>query len=219
MVHVFGSGHSRIMVEEMWPRYGSFPGIQSARRAVAVVPSSGGRQQWPAAGDVSGKCVGPRGPHPAKLRHLDGGLGAGGELERLQRGADRDRRRVSRPRRVRGRARQSRPTCEASKSQRADGKKLTDFADVVLDTGAPVGDSMVQIEGLETPVAPGSTVGGCMVVNSIKAEVAERLVAAGQPPRVLTAAAVVGARAGDRAVRSGLRRTWPPAGQVVRLAR
>ena len=26
MVHLFGSGHSRIMVEEMWPRYGSFPG-------------------------------------------------------------------------------------------------------------------------------------------------------------------------------------------------
>jgi uncharacterized phosphosugar-binding protein len=27
MVHMFGSGHSRIMVEEMWPRYGSFPGF------------------------------------------------------------------------------------------------------------------------------------------------------------------------------------------------
>ncbi len=27
MVHAFGSGHSRIMVEEMWPRYGSFPGF------------------------------------------------------------------------------------------------------------------------------------------------------------------------------------------------
>src|SRR6188768_235993 len=27
MLHVFGSGHSRIMVEEMWPRYGSFPGF------------------------------------------------------------------------------------------------------------------------------------------------------------------------------------------------
>src|SRR6267154_369533 len=27
MVHCFGSGHSRIMVEEMWPRYGSFPGF------------------------------------------------------------------------------------------------------------------------------------------------------------------------------------------------
>lgn len=27
MVHLFGSGHSRMMVEEMWPRYGSFPGF------------------------------------------------------------------------------------------------------------------------------------------------------------------------------------------------
>src|SRR5829696_5045345 len=27
VVHVFGTGHSRIMVEEMWPRYGSFPGF------------------------------------------------------------------------------------------------------------------------------------------------------------------------------------------------
>src|SRR2546421_9775461 len=27
MVHLFGAGHSRILVEEMWPRYGSFPGF------------------------------------------------------------------------------------------------------------------------------------------------------------------------------------------------
>src|SRR5437868_12552369 len=27
MVHLFGSGHSRILIEEMWPRYGSFPGF------------------------------------------------------------------------------------------------------------------------------------------------------------------------------------------------
>src|SRR5690554_3974053 len=27
MVHLFGSGHSRMMVEEMWPRYGSYPGF------------------------------------------------------------------------------------------------------------------------------------------------------------------------------------------------
>src|SRR4026208_2153274 len=27
VVHVFGAGHSRIMVEELWPRYGSFPGF------------------------------------------------------------------------------------------------------------------------------------------------------------------------------------------------
>ena len=68
-------------------------------------------------------------------------------------------------------------------SKHADGKKLQDFADLVLDTGAPAGDAMVKIEGLDTPVSPGSTVGGCMLVNAIKAEVAARLTAAGQPPQ------------------------------------
>ena len=48
-----------------------------------------------------------------------------------------------------------------------------------------------------SPVAPGSTVGGCLLVNAIKAEVAARLTKAGQPPRVLSAGAIVGA---ERAV-------------------
>ena len=52
---------------------------------------------------------------------------------------------------------------------------------------------MVTIEGLETPVAPGSTVGGCLLVNAVKAEVAARLTSAGHPPKVLTATALVGA--------------------------
>ncbi len=38
-----------------------------------------------------------------------------------------------------------------------DGKKLNDFADLILDTGAPVGDAMIYVPGLDTPVAPGST--------------------------------------------------------------
>jgi uncharacterized phosphosugar-binding protein len=90
----------------------------------------------------------------------------------------------------------SKAHCEGSESKRDDGKKLPDFCDAVLDTGAPLGDSMVSIEGLETPVSPGSTVGGCLVVNSIKAEVARLLTEAGQPPKVLTSGALVG---GERA--------------------
>jgi uncharacterized phosphosugar-binding protein len=56
---------------------------------------------------------------------------------------------------------------------------------------------MVRIPGLEAPVSPGSTVGGCLLVNAIKAEVAARLVRAGQPPKVLASSAMVGA---ERAV-------------------
>jgi uncharacterized phosphosugar-binding protein len=82
---------------------------------------------------------------------------------------------------------------QGSKSKRADGKKLTDFADLVIDTGAPNGDSMIYVDGLETPVAPGSTVGGVLIINSIKARLAELLTQQGHAPKVLTAAAIVGA--------------------------
>jgi uncharacterized phosphosugar-binding protein len=87
----------------------------------------------------------------------------------------------------------SRKHSEASTSKRTDGKKLQDFCDVVLDSGAPVGDAMITIENLATPVAPGSTIGSCMIINCIKAEVANLLTQAGHPPKVLTAGAIVGA--------------------------
>jgi uncharacterized phosphosugar-binding protein len=84
-----------------------------------------------------------------------------------------------------------------SSSKRKDGKKLGDFADLILDTGAPVGDAMVKIPNLDTPVSPGSTIGGVLLINTIKAEVARLLTLAGQPPKVLSSAVIVGA---ERAV-------------------
>jgi uncharacterized phosphosugar-binding protein len=81
---------------------------------------------------------------------------------------------------------------QKSTSKRKDGKKLGDFSDLVLDTGAPVGDAMVDVPGLDTPVAPGSTVGGTLLINCIKAELAGLLTSAGQPPKVLSSAVVVG---------------------------
>jgi uncharacterized phosphosugar-binding protein len=76
--------------------------------------------------------------------------------------------------------------------QKSRRKKLSDFADILLDSGAPAGDSMIYVDGLETPVSPGSTVGGVLIINSIKAELAKLLTEAGQAPKVLTAASVVG---------------------------
>jgi uncharacterized phosphosugar-binding protein len=52
---------------------------------------------------------------------------------------------------------------------------------------------MIYIDGLDTPVAPGSTVGGVMLINCIKAELGKLLTLAGHPPKVLTAASIVGA--------------------------
>jgi uncharacterized phosphosugar-binding protein len=193
MVHVFGSGHSRIMVEEMWPRYGSFPGfnplVELSLSFHHPVVGSNGQRQAMFLENVPGLAA-------RILRNFDIST-EDSALVVSSSGCNVVPSEIAEEFRARGvfvAALVSRAHCDASQSQRTDGKKLCDFADVLLDTGAPVGDSMVYLAGLETPVAPGSTVGGCMVVNSIKVEVAQRLVAAGQPPRVLTAAAVIGSQ-------------------------
>ena len=62
----------------------------------------------------------------------------------------------------------------------------------MLDLCTPAGDALVAIDGLETPVGPGSTVAAVALVNEIKAQTAELLVERGTMPPVLTSAAVVG---------------------------
>jgi uncharacterized phosphosugar-binding protein len=192
MVHLFGSGHSRIMVEEMWPRYGSFPGfnpiVELSLSFHNLVVGANGQRQAMFLENVSG--LAERVLRNFDLSPQDSALvisSSGCNVVPIEMAEQ------FQLRGVRVVALVSKKHADASKSRRADGKKLTDFADLVLDTGAPVGDAMVRIEGLDTPVAPGSTVGGALVVNAIKAEVAARLVAAGQPPKVLSAGAVVGA--------------------------
>ena len=196
MVHVFGSGHSRIMVEEMWPRYGSFPGfnpiVELSLSFHNLVVGANGQRQAMFLENVSG--LAERILRNFDLSEKDSALvisSSGCNIVPIEMAGEFQRRGV------RVVAIISRAHSEASTSKRADGKKLQDFADIVLDTGAPVGDAMVKIDGLETPVAPGSTVGGCLLVNSIKAEVAARLTHAGQPPKVLSSVAIVGA---ERAV-------------------
>lgn len=192
MVHLFGSGHSRILVEEMWPRYGSFPGfnpiVELSMTFHNPVVGPNGQRQAMFIENVSG--LAERilrnfvfSPNDSALVISSSGCNAV-PIEMAagfkQRG-------------VKVVALITAQHAAASTSKHPSGKKLSDFADLVLDTGAPAGDAMVRVEGLEFPVSPGSTVGGCLIVNAIKAEVAARLSAAGQPPKVLTAACVVGA--------------------------
>jgi uncharacterized phosphosugar-binding protein len=191
MVHLFGSGHSRILVEEMWPRYGSFPGfnpmVELSLSFHNLVVGSNGQRQAMFLENVSG--LAERILRNFDLSSADSALvisSSGCNVVPIEMAAGFQRRGLKVVAIV------SKQHSDGSKSQHPTGKKLPDFADLVLDTGAPLGDAMVQVPGLDTPVSPGSTVGGCLIVNAIKAEVAARLTAAGAPPRVLTASAVVG---------------------------
>ena len=191
MVHLFGSGHSRIMVEEMWPRYGSFPGfnpiVELSLTFHNPVVGANGQRQAMFLENTPG--LAKRILRNYDLSPTDSAFVASSSgcnvvpIEIAQEFQQRG---------VKVVALISRQHSEASDSRHASGKKLQDFADLVLDNGAPVGDAMTAIDGMDTPVSPGSTVGGCMIVNALKAEVAERLVKVGQPPTVLTAGALVG---------------------------
>lgn len=192
MVHVFGSGHSRIMVEEMWPRYGSYPGwnpiVELSLTFHNLVVGANGQRQAMFLESVSG--LAERILRNFDLHDDDSALvvsSSGCNVVPIE---------MAEQFKARGLnvvAIVSQAHAEATESKDPRGVKLQDFADVVLDTGAPVGDAMVTIPGLATPVAPGSSVGGCILINSLKALVAQRLTEAGQPPTVLTGAAVVGA--------------------------
>jgi uncharacterized phosphosugar-binding protein len=191
VVHGFGSGHSRIMVEEMWPRYGSFAGFNPIVELSLTYHNN---------------VVGANGQRQAMYLENVPGL-----AERILRNFGLDQRDTAliisssgcnivpiemaelfQEKKIKVVALVTKDHLEKSKSKRSDGKKLTDFADLILDSGAPVGDSMITVDGLETPVSPGSTVGGVIIINSIKAEVARLLTQAGHPPKVLTASAIVG---------------------------
>lgn len=192
MVHVFGSGHSRIMVEEMWPRYGSFPGfnpmVELSLSFHNLVIGSNGQRQAMFLENVSG--LAERILRNFGLRPIDSALvisSSGCNVVPVEMAEGFQKRGLKVVAII------SRRHSESSPARHPGGKKLQDFADLVLDTGAPPGDAMVRVPGLEAPVSPGSTIGGCLLVNAIKAEVAARLTAAGHPPLVLAGAALVGA--------------------------
>jgi uncharacterized phosphosugar-binding protein len=196
MVHVFGSGHSRIMVEEMWPRYGSFPGfnpiVELSLTFHNLVVGANGQRQAMFLENVSG--LADRILRNFDLSNTDTALiisSSGCNVVPIEMAENFQKQGIKVVALI------TKEHSEKSTSKRKDGKKLSDFSDLILDTGAPVGDAMVRVPGLDTPVAPGSTVGGVLLINTIKAQVAHLLTQAGQPPKVLSGAAVVGA---ERAV-------------------
>lgn len=191
MVHVFGSGHSRIMVEEMWPRYGSYPGfnpiVELSLTFHNLVVGANGQRQAMFLENVEG--LAERILRNFGLSESDTALvisSSGCNIVPIE-VAEQFRRR-----KIKVVALVTREHMKKTTSKRSDGKKLSDFADLVLDTGAPAGDAMIRVPGLDTPVSPGSTVGGAIIINCIKAETAKLLTEAGQPPKVLTSAALVG---------------------------
>ncbi len=194
LVHLFGTGHSRIFVEEMFPRHGSFPGFHpivelSLTFHNLVVGSNGQRQAM-------------------FLEHVEGFgqvilrnfvfsapdcflIFSNSGVNEVVVDVALEAKRLEMP----VIAVVSVEHCNALPANHSSGRKLTDIADIVIDNCTPGGDALVQIPTLEDPVGPGSTIGAAAVTNALKCSIAEKLAERGKPPIVLTSSYFIGSEA------------------------
>jgi uncharacterized phosphosugar-binding protein len=191
LVHLFGTGHSRMPVEEMFPRYGSYPGFNpivelSMTFHTQVVGANGQRQamfieRMPGLAEaiLDNFEFGPR-----DVMIVFSASGVTAVPVEMARGA--------RARGLRVVAVTSVAQSEASEPDAAAGARLMEVADLVIDICTPHADALCTVEGLDTPVGPGSTVGAVAIVNSIKVRAAELLVERGAMPPVISRPSVVG---------------------------
>jgi len=190
LVHCFGTGHSRIPVEELFPRYGSYPGfnpvVELSMTFHTQVVGANGQRQAMAIERVEGLAAAILASF--RLRPTDAGMvfSAGGttavpiELAAGLRAAG-----------LRVIAVSSVEHSLAAPSQHSSGTRLLDHADVVLDLCTPVGDALVDVGG-GVRVGPGSTVAAAALANAVKVGTAELLAERGVLPPVITAPSLVG---------------------------
>jgi uncharacterized phosphosugar-binding protein len=191
VVHLFGSGHSHMPVEEMFPRYGSYPGfnpiVELSLTFHTQVVGANGQRQAMFIERVEGLAETILAnfdlrPPDAMIVFSVGGLSAV-PIEMAQ-----------------GARRHGLPVIAVTSVEHSlggspthsSGTRLLDHADVVIDLCTPLGDALVRIDGLETPVGPGSTIAAVAIANEIKSQTAALLVQRKAMPPVLTSAALVG---------------------------
>ena len=191
LVFLFGSGHSRMLCEEMTPRQGGFPGfvalVELALSNHAAIVGANGlraplfleRYEGYAEQILQGFHFGP---HDAFIIISTSGIRP--VVVEMAAGV--------RKRGLPVVAILSREHCAQSPPAHSSGQKLIDLADIVIDNHSPPGDCVVEMPGMEWRTGPVSTVTGAMIINMLRCEVAERLLTRGIKPELLPSHQFVG---------------------------
>ena len=193
LVHLFGCGHSRMLCEEMTPRQGCFVGWHTIVELGLTFHN---------------QIVGPNGLRQSL--HLEKTTGYAEQILRNFAFGPKDVLIVistsgireviiemaegARKRGLKVIGIVSVAHCEPATPAHSSGRKLLDVADVILDNGAPEGDCLLALDGSKNKTGPFSTLGGAMVLNMLRCEVAQRLVNRGIEPVFLPSHQFVGRR-------------------------
>lgn len=190
LVHMFGSGHSVLPVQDMFPRYGAYPGfrpLMDMRLMWTNVIGSGGAKGllWLERREGYAQVLFENEPirkGDVMLVFSHGGLNAAG-IEVLQEAKKRGLTTVGVT---------SMDNYRKREAIHSSGKKLADVSDIVIDNCTPAEDALVAIEGWKAPVAAGSTLAFITIAMAIIAQVAANLAARGKTPPVFVSPNVQG---------------------------
>ena len=183
LVYIFGAGHSALPAAEVYPKCGNIVGFQAILDVGLIyftnVIGSNGISQFTFLERSEG--YGQAIMNGYIFRNGDtfwtfSQSGVNGLVVEMAR--------LAREKGMRVVAVTSIAQCENSSPRHSTGKRLIDFADVVIDNCVPIGDVTIHLDGLEDPIGPASTAAGVAIANAVVVETAAALLRRGQKPVV-----------------------------------
>jgi len=95
----------------------------------------------------------------------------------------------------------------AVESQHSSGKRLFEIADVAIDNCGVVGDAVLNMEGVDTGVAPSSGVAFCYIIWALVSEAVARMLARGLRPHIYRSINLPGGESFNLAAEAAYRET------------
>lgn len=176
LVHLFGSGHSVLPCQETFPRYGSYVGfnpLTDPRVMWHNVLGAGGVREllWlERTENYAEKFLDHQPLNPGDSIVIFGHSGRNSSgIDTALYAKKRGLTVVA----ITAKQNLDKPATHSS------GKRLADAADVVIDTGAPIEDAIVQVKGWSRPVSGSSTVLAMMMMHELVSRTAVKLAAKG----------------------------------------
>ncbi len=185
LVFCWGGGHSRMSVEEMFPRIGSYPGFYPmVELAMTYYTDFVGANGMPQSFFLERQeryvdailANYEFGPNDSMICFSSTGINEVVVEMATQ----------AKARGLPVMAVTSVAHADSTVSRHSSGKKLKDVVDITIDNCTPPGDAVIAVRGLKYKLAPTSSIGAFIVVNTLKVRTAELMLERGVSPVVLT---------------------------------
>jgi uncharacterized phosphosugar-binding protein len=177
VVHLFGSGHSHLVAEEVFHRAGSLMPLNPMLDVNLTFLGSVNATLLERTPGYAGVVIGSHDIREGEIVFVISNSGVNPvPIEAVMEARKRGARTV---------AITSDAHYASAPSRHESGKRLADVADLTLDTCVPWGDAIVELPGVEQPVGGISSIAGMALMTAIVVETTQQLLDRGINPPVI----------------------------------